>query len=249
MIQDNYLVSLFDSIFSVGGPVVVLLSAMSITALSVVLIKLLQFIRLRPANSEHAEAALEHWIAGDANSALLQLHDSQRPTSKVLLTAFSGLERRDLDRSVVREEVARIISDETDVLNSNLKSLEIIGNLSPLLGLFGTVLGMIEAFQALEAAGSRVDPADLSGGIWQALFTTGAGLAVAIPTILVHSVLLRHAERGEQLMISVATRAFTRELKPLPVTQSGNLSHQTTPVLNSGESEFEIGSVAIEGRE
>jgi biopolymer transport protein ExbB len=56
-----------------------------------------------------------------------------------------------------------------------------------LLGLFGTVLGMVEAFRQLELAGSQVDPAVLSGGIWQALLTTAVGLAVAIPAVLAHN--------------------------------------------------------------
>ena len=60
-----------------------------------------------------------------------------------------------------------------------------IKSLAPLLGLFGTVLGMIEAFQAMQAAGSSVDPSTLAGGIWAALLTTAAGLAVAMPTSLI----------------------------------------------------------------
>ena len=53
--------------------------------------------------------------------------------------------------------------------------------MAPLLGLLGTVLGMIAAFQALQEAGNRADPAMLAGGIWEALLTTAAGMAVAIP--------------------------------------------------------------------
>ncbi|XHE58623.1 MotA/TolQ/ExbB proton channel family protein [Phaeobacter sp. BS52] len=56
-----------------------------------------------------------------------------------------------------------------------------IATIAPLLGLLGTVLGMIAAFQALQAAGSKADPALLAGGIWEALLTTAAGMAVAIP--------------------------------------------------------------------
>ncbi len=53
-----------------------------------------------------------------------------------------------------------------------------------MLGLFGTVLGMIEAFQALQAAGNQVDPSQLAGGIWVALLTTAVGLIIAIPTAM-----------------------------------------------------------------
>ncbi|MGB1092793.1 MAG: MotA/TolQ/ExbB proton channel family protein, partial [Oceanobacter sp.] len=65
-------------------------------------------------------------------------------------------------------------------------------------GLFGTVLGMIEAFKAMEAAGAQVDPSVLSGGIWQALLTTAYGLAVAIPVSLIHSLFERKTETQVQ---------------------------------------------------
>jgi len=68
-----------------------------------------------------------------------------------------------------------------------LRLLDSVAQLAPLLGLFGTVLGMIEAFQSLQQAGSQVDPSLLAGGIWVALLTTAVGLAVAMPTSLVLS--------------------------------------------------------------
>ncbi|MDO6806083.1 MotA/TolQ/ExbB proton channel family protein, partial [Wenyingzhuangia sp. 1_MG-2023] len=89
--------------------------------------------------------------------------------------------------AALREETLRLARIEVGKLTQGLRPLEVIANIAPLLGLFGTVLGMIEAFQAMEAAGSKVDPAVLSGGIWQALLTTAGGLAVAIPVSMIHS--------------------------------------------------------------
>ncbi|MBM9594401.1 MotA/TolQ/ExbB proton channel family protein [Roseitranquillus sediminis] len=63
--------------------------------------------------------------------------------------------------------------------------LDAVVQVAPLLGLFGTVLGMIDAFRALQEAGAQVDPSALAGGIWVALLTTAVGLAVAMPTSLV----------------------------------------------------------------
>ena len=63
----------------------------------------------------------------------------------------------------------------------------VIAAIAPLLGLLGTVFGMIEAFQQMESAGKSVDPSILSGGIWEALLTTAAGLSVAIPIVVVES--------------------------------------------------------------
>ena len=73
--------------------------------------------------------------------------------------------------------------------------LEVIAITAPLIGLFGTVLGMIEAFKAMEMAGSQVNPAVLSGGIWKALLTTAVGLAVAIPANLMNTWFERRNEK------------------------------------------------------
>jgi biopolymer transport protein ExbB len=67
---------------------------------------------------------------------------------------------------------------------------------APLLGLLGTVLGMIEAFRQLEAAGTRVNPSLLAGGIWEALLTTAAGMVVALVALTCLSVLESLAERA-----------------------------------------------------
>lgn len=66
----------------------------------------------------------------------------------------------------------------------SLRPLEIVSAIAPLVGLLGTVLGMIEAFSALSEVKGQIDPAILAGGIWQALLTTAAGLMVAIPALV-----------------------------------------------------------------
>jgi len=63
---------------------------------------------------------------------------------------------------------------------------KIIGNITPLLGLLGTVTGMIKAFMKIQELGGRVDASVLAGGIWEALITTAAGLSVAIPTLVAY---------------------------------------------------------------
>ncbi|HSF64460.1 MAG TPA: MotA/TolQ/ExbB proton channel family protein [Paracoccaceae bacterium] len=75
---------------------------------------------------------------------------------------------------------------------TGLRFLDALTQVAPLLGLFGTVLGMIEAFQTLQAGGATVDPAQLAGGIWVALLTTAMGLGVAMPV----SLFLTWAESG-----------------------------------------------------
>ncbi len=81
----------------------------------------------------------------------------------------------------------------------------------PLLGLLGTVIGMIEAFQAMEAAGSQVNPSILSGGIWKALLTTAIGVAVAIPVSIIHSWFERKVEVQATFVQDDLEKLFTLE--------------------------------------
>ena len=67
-----------------------------------------------------------------------------------------------------------------------MPTLEVIAQVSPLIGLLGTVIGMIDSFNELELGGSLVDPSILAGGIWTALLTTAMGLIVAIPALISH---------------------------------------------------------------
>lgn len=67
-----------------------------------------------------------------------------------------------------------------------LGTLSLISAISPLLGLTGTVIGMIQAFQVIASSGSAVNPGMLASGIWEALITTAAGLLVAIPVYVAH---------------------------------------------------------------
>lgn len=69
-------------------------------------------------------------------------------------------------------------------IGAGLRLLDVIAQTAPLLGLFGTVLGMIDAFRTLQEAGGAADPTVLAGGIWVALVTTAAGLIVAMPASL-----------------------------------------------------------------
>ncbi|WP_346348176.1 MULTISPECIES: MotA/TolQ/ExbB proton channel family protein [unclassified Sulfitobacter] len=101
----------------------------------------------------------------------------QPGTSKRLFIA-GALNARELPDQLAREEVTRLAAHELAVLRGGLRPLELIATIAPLIGLLGTVLGMIEAFQALETSGGQADPSALAGGIWEALLTTAAGMAI-----------------------------------------------------------------------
>jgi biopolymer transport protein ExbB len=80
-----------------------------------------------------------------------------------------------------RERLYALAEARLARLETGFRLLDAVAQTSPLLGLFGTVLGMIDAFRAMQEAGQDVDPSVLAGGIWVALLTTAAGLAVAMP--------------------------------------------------------------------
>ena len=198
-------------LLQVGGPVVVILLAMSVLALAIVFAKLIQFRSVRFGDLNTAQGALALWQAGRSGEALALADRSRNPVAQVLSRAIRG-QRRGLPEAKVREEVMRYGGDVLEALRSWFRPLEVIASLAPLLGLFGTVLGMIEAFRQLELAGNQVNPAILSGGIWEALLTTAVGLAVAIPTVVALNWLERKVDRLAHEMDSIVTRVFTEDL-------------------------------------
>lgn len=194
-----------------GGPVVVILLAMSVMALAIVFVKLMQFRAARLGDRRTAREVLRLWQAGQAREALAMATAAKNPVAQVLARAMRG-QRLGLPEAKVREELERYGGDVLEALRSWFRPLEVIASLAPLLGLFGTVLGMIEAFRQLEAAGNQVNPAILSGGIWEALLTTAVGLAVAIPVVAILNWLERRVDRLAHEMNSVVTQVFTVDL-------------------------------------
>ena len=192
-----------------GGPVVWILVLLSFFALTLIIAKTFQFWRLRIASHEFLEESLRQWRRGHWQEATKTLGTVlNHPVARVMDAAMQGL-LAEHGESVVREEVTRIAKNHIERLRGWLRALELVANLSPLLGLLGTVLGMIEAFQKLESAGNQVDPALLSGGIWQALLTTAVGLIVAIPALVAHQWLDRRVDRCAHMMEDLTTRVFT----------------------------------------
>ncbi|MBK1872240.1 MULTISPECIES: MotA/TolQ/ExbB proton channel family protein [Marinobacter] len=190
-----------------GGPVVWILAVFSVVAMTIILVKMWQFMLVRAESTADVDAALSLWKKGDRRKAMKALN-VQRPISSVVAMAMQG-QLNTTDDGILREEVERVATGYLNDLRSFFRPLEMIGSLSPLLGLLGTVMGMIVAFQQMEAAGNQVDPSVLSGGIWQALLTTAVGLSVAIPVVAVHSWLERKVERVSATMSDAVTRVFT----------------------------------------
>ena len=209
--QVERLIAMLDA----GGPVVLILLAMSVFALTVVLLKLWQFRARRVGQRSVARRALALCQEGRLEDALLVASRSANPTAQALAQAIRG-RQRGLPEAAVRDTVFNRGSEALASLRGWFRPLEVIASLAPLLGLFGTVLGMIKAFQQLESAGSQVNPAILSGGIWEALLTTAVGLAVAIPVVALLNWLERRVDRLAIEMDGVVNRFFEVDLDASP---------------------------------
>ncbi len=199
-----------EAFLDLGGPVVVLLLMMSVVAIAIALLKLWQFHSLRLGRQGFVPGCLDGLRKGEDEAVLQRLAAERNPIARVMEVAVSGRRNPDMPLELVREEVARVATGYLDSLRAYLRGLEVIGSLAPLLGLLGTVLGMIDAFRQLEGAGSQVDPALLSGGIWEALLTTAVGLAVAIPAVILLNWLEGRVERFRHRMEDAVTRVFTQ---------------------------------------
>jgi biopolymer transport protein ExbB len=126
---------------------------------------------------------------------ILQLHQEKRldkadlnklrsssPLGRILA---AGLVNRDHSKEVMKESIEEVGRQVVHELDRYLNTLGTIASITPLLGLLGTVIGMIKVFSVIVTAGVG-DPGVLAGGISEALITTAAGLSVAIPSLMFH---------------------------------------------------------------
>ena len=111
-----------------------------------------------------------------------------KPSSdkKMFLIETLNIIEEDTSKALKEQEIETLLQKKYLSYQKFLPSLEIIAQVSPLIGLLGTVIGMIDSFNELELGGSLVDPSILAGGIWTALLTTAMGLIVAIPALISH---------------------------------------------------------------
>lgn len=162
-----------------GGPSIWAIAGLSVITVALILWKTWRFFLSGAWSRAMSRRAIELWEAGDSKAALALVETRRGLRSR--MTAAAMRARLTLPDGAAREETTRVAKRLLAGQGGGLRALELIATIAPLLGLLGTVLGMIAAFQALQAAGSRADPALLAGGIWEALLTTAAGMAVAIP--------------------------------------------------------------------
>jgi biopolymer transport protein ExbB len=165
-------------IFEKGGPIVWVLLAYSIIALALVLERMLHFALMRKLPRDF-EQSLK--MAFSENRVAAYLESLNGPDARVM----QAIKQACTDGISDLDSVAsRCGSEELQKMERGFRTLSILGHTAPLLGLLGTIIGMIKAFMVIELAGGQVDSQALAGGIWEAMLTTGVGLTVAIPVLL-----------------------------------------------------------------
>lgn len=191
---------MFEDIFSKGGPIVLVLIVYSLIALALVIERLLYFAWIGRPPATDFEEQLNRELKNGRRGQILP--GRRGPEAVVIrgVLAAAGERVQDLARVAWR-----IGSEELQKMERGFRTLAVLGNTAPLLGLLGTIVGMIKAFMVIEQAGGKVDAQALAGGIWEALLTTGVGLAVAIPVLLLLHLLEGMADRRARTMHAYAS--------------------------------------------
>jgi biopolymer transport protein ExbB len=179
-------VSLFH-LMQRGGWLMFVLFVCSVVALGVVFERTLYYKRCRMNVNEFLAGVLALVRRQSYVEAIARCEEGHGPIVSVVRTAIY---KRHLPAAELREVVREIAQLEIPHLEANISLLGTIGYVAPLLGLLGTVTGMIEAFVQINRTSGTASVGDLSQGIYTALITTAAGLVVAIPCYLSHNFLV-----------------------------------------------------------
>ena len=183
-----------EELFTRGGPVVWILAAYSVIGIAIVLDRYILYLRQRRLPKGFTKYLSSLLDRSDAVSVVQEL---KGPEARLIQAVVEANNEGVKDLQGVG---GRIRSAEMQRMETGLATLGLLGNTAPLLGLLGTISGMIKAFMVIELAGGKVDAQALAGGIWEAMITTGVGLAVAIPLLIMLHLLEGSVRRRIQSM-------------------------------------------------
>jgi len=187
--MDLYKMSLWR-VFLAGGPVMWPILLCSIFAFAILIEKFFHLHKIKIDTQEFLSTILNKMKRHETKEALQICDNTNSPIARVLK---AGILKYDRSRVQIKEAIEDASLYEIPRLEKNLPALATIAHISPLLGLLGTVTGMVRCFQTIQAKAASfhpVSPGDLAGGIWEALLTTVAGLIVAIPAFVAYNYLV-----------------------------------------------------------
>jgi len=162
----------------------------SIFAVAIIIEKFWHLHKIKIDTNQFLNSVLERIKKHQIKEAIELCDKTKSPIAHILK---SGILKFDRPRPQIKEAIEDASIYEVPKLEKNLTMLATMAHVSPLLGLLGTVTGMVRCFQTIQAKATTlhpVSPGDLAGGIWEALLTTVAGLLVAIPAFVAYNYLV-----------------------------------------------------------
>lgn len=181
--------SLFE-LFQRGGPVMWPILICSILAFAIAMERFLTLSRMDMESSQFLKEVTPPIRTGQLAVAQRLCDRNSTPLARMVK---AGIRRYGRGRSEIREAMEEVGSREVHVLDRYVPMLGTIAHCAPLLGLLGTVTGLVRCFQVIQEKATSinpVNPGDLAGGIWEALLTTVFGLLVAIPAYTMYNYLV-----------------------------------------------------------
>lgn len=156
------------------------LALLSVLTLTVTIFKFVQFRKLGVGGHKRGEEILDDWLNGRPDEAQRKAQAGRTVLARVLGAVMSGLRARPSEPGYGEELARQVALAEMSRMGARMRLLEAVVQMAPMLGLLGTVIGMIDAFGNLALSQEATDPRLLASGIWTALTTTAAGLAIAL---------------------------------------------------------------------
>lgn len=184
-----------------GGPIMIPLALLSILALAVIIDRIRAFREAEADAMGIQDSVLKNLEGGKVDEAIKECEAFTGPVAAVLivgLVKFRKLLRRERPLAEIEANVTKAMGDYAprviESLEKRLNLLAMIGSVAPLLGMTGTVTGMIRSFRSLSEAGA-LEATAVSDGIAEALVTTAAGLIIAIPAVVAYNVFSKKIDR------------------------------------------------------
>ncbi len=181
-------------LLSKGGILVIPIMFCSVLVLAIFFERIIRYAINRSRGKEVENKVATLMMEDEIETAIKVSQQSNSPMGRVLEKAIKA---KDLENDVLESVMVNATENEVRDLSAYLQTLATIGNIAPLLGLLGTIIGMIKAFMVIQQMGGKVNAAVLAGGIWEAMLTTALGLAVALPTMVAHSYLIAKVDKYE----------------------------------------------------
>jgi biopolymer transport protein ExbB len=210
------------NLFEQGGPIMWLLLLLSVLGLILFLERALFLHRGQIRSTEFLSGIKNTLRKRRLVEAMTLCEETPGPVANVVK---AGLLHYEDDEDKMRFAIQEAALVEIPVLERRIGSLAAIAQVAPMLGLLGTVLGMITTFGLLHAEGPYVQVSTLAGGVWQALLTTATGLAVAVPAHLAHHFLSGRVRALVNDMEWVGNEVMQFLLKDLPKELSAEVTN------------------------